>query len=94
MWTDQMGPPGKPLPEDPFAWVYDRGALVVHALREEVGDEHFFAILREFLSRHVGGHASTADFIDAAEDVSGRELDDLFDAWLYSDTPPPPPQRR
>ena len=93
MWTDEMGPPGKPLPESPFAWVYDRGALVVHALREEVGDEDFFAILREFLSRHGGGNASTADFIEVAEDVSGKELDELFDAWLYSETPPPPPQR-
>ena len=93
MWTDEMGPPGKPLPESPFAWVYDRGALVVHALREEVGDEDFFAILREFLSRHGGGNASTADFIGVAEDVSGKELDELFDAWLYSETPPPPPQR-
>ena len=39
-----------------------------------------------------GGNASTADFIDVAEDVSGRELDELFDAWLNSETPPPPPQ--
>ena len=93
MWTDEMGPPGKPLPEHPFAWVYDRGALVVHALREEIGDKDFFETIREFLSRHGGGNASTADFIDAAEDVSGKELDELFDAWLYSETPPPPPQR-
>ena len=94
MWTDRMGPPGKPLPETPFAWVYDRGALVVHALREEVGDEAFFEILREFLSRHAGGSASTADFIALAEEIAGQELDDLFDAWLYAETPPPPPQRR
>ena len=94
MWTDEMGPPGKPLPESPFAWVYQRGTLVVHALREEVGDEHFFETIREFLSRYGGGNASTADFIEVAEDVSGKELDELFDAWLYSETPPPPPQRR
>ena len=91
VWTDEMGPPGKPLPESPFAWVYQRGALAVHALREEVGDEDFFETIREFLSRHGGGNASTADFIEAAEDVSGEELDELFDAWLYSETPPPPP---
>ncbi len=91
MWTDEMGPPGKPVPEAPFAWVYQRGALVVHALREEVGDAYFFEIVREYLSRHGGDNASTADFIEVAEDVSGKELDELFDAWLYSETPPLPP---
>ena len=94
MWTDKMGPPGKPLPESPFDWVYERGALVIHALREKVGDEDFFEIIREFLSRHGGGNASTADFIDVTEDVSGKELDEFFDAWLYSQTPPPPPHSR
>ena len=62
-------------------------------MTEEVGDEDFFETIREFLSRHGGGNASTADFIDVAEDVSDKDLDELFDAWLYSETPPPPPQR-
>jgi aminopeptidase N len=63
--------------------VYGRGGLTLHALRREVGDETFFAILREWTARYRNGNAETADFVALAEEVSGRELDDLFDKWLF-----------
>ncbi len=68
--------------------VYFRGALVLHALRSEVGDEIFFEILRTFYSENAYGNVSTADFIAVAERLSGRELDALFDAWLYGERIP------
>ena len=68
--------------------VYFRGALVLHALRNDVGDDTFFAILRQFYSDNAYGLVSTADFIAVAEDFSQRELGELFDAWLYGDTMP------
>ena len=39
--------------------VYDRGALTLHALRKEVGDDTFFAILRQWVADHGGGSGST-----------------------------------
>lgn len=63
--------------------VYDRGALTLHALRLEVGDDVFFAILQEWTDRYRHGTASTADFIALAEETSGRDLSPLFDAWLF-----------
>ncbi len=93
LWMTDLGPPGKPEPEDPFtAAVYIRGAMTLHALRGEIGDEAFFRTLREYLSRHAGGNASTSDFVEVAEQVSGQDLDALFQAWLYADVPPAPPQ--
>ena len=68
--------------------VYFRGALVLHALRNEVGDDTFFAILRQFYSDNAYGIVSTADFIAVAEALSQRDLGGLFDAWLYGDTMP------
>ena len=68
--------------------VYFRGALTLHALRAEVGDDVFFDILREYYRRHAHSTASTADFIAAAEEVSGRDLAELFDAWLYGEEMP------
>ena len=92
LWTADLGPPGKVQPEDPFtAAVYVRGAMTLHALRGEIGDDAFFRTLREYLSRHAGGNASTSDFVEVAEQVSGQDLDDLFQAWLYADVPPAPP---
>jgi len=63
--------------------VYFRGALTLQALRAEVGDDVFFDILREYYQRHAHSVVSTADFIAVAEEVSGRGLAALFDAWLY-----------
>lgn len=35
---------------------------------------------------------TTADFIDLAERVSGKQLDDLFNAWLYTPGKPADPR--
>lgn len=62
---------------------YQKAALVLHMLRWEVGDEDFYEGLREYYRRHAYGTVTTPDFIDAMEDVSGRELDDFFQGWIY-----------
>ncbi len=86
-------PPGSPLVSDLFNnGVYLRGALTLHALRLTVGDDAFFAILRTYYDRYAYGNASTADFIAVAEEVSGMDLGDLFDQWLYRPTLPDLPQ--
>lgn len=63
--------------------IYERGALILHALRLRVGDDAFFSILRAWTERFHNGNATTADFIALAEEISGEELSDFFDAWLY-----------
>lgn len=68
--------------------VYIRGALVLHALRIEVGDDVFFEILRTFYANHAYDVATTEDFISVAESVSGQDLDNLFEGWLFSDILP------
>jgi aminopeptidase N len=74
------------------AGVYFRGALVLHALRLEVGDEAFFATLRTYLERFAYGNATVEDFIAVAEEVSGQPLDDFFQGWLYEPLLPNIPQ--
>ena len=63
----------------------------MHALRLTVGDEDFFAILKEWPERKKDGTATTAEFIALAEEISGEELDRLFEDWLYDDERPPRP---
>lgn len=61
---------------------YIKGAVVVHALRQEVGEQAFFDGLRIYLQRYGGGTASDADFQAAMEEAANRSLDQHFAAWL------------
>jgi aminopeptidase N len=63
---------------------YIGGALVLQALREEVGDDIFFKILQTYADRYRYGVAGTDDFIAVAEEVSGKDLKSFFDQWLFS----------
>ncbi|HWH97716.1 MAG TPA: M1 family metallopeptidase [Pseudolysinimonas sp.] len=75
-----LGDPGPALMFDDR--VYKRGALTLHALRLTIGDAAFFALLREWTSRHRFGTATTSDFRSLAGEFSDASLDRLFSAWL------------
>ncbi len=71
--------------EDLFSTtVYDKGAWVVHMLRNELGDSVFFRTLRTYFERFKYSNASTSDFIKVCEEVSGKNLDWFFDQWVYT----------
>jgi aminopeptidase N len=81
-WNPPPGDPGKA--KHLFAdSVYDRGAMTLHALREKVGDDVFFAILRAWVAEHSYGNATTDDFTALAERESGQDLDHFFQVWLF-----------
>lgn len=85
-----FGAPGSPPADDLFnVAVYYRGALLLHALRLKVGDALFFATLREWFEQHLHGNVTTADFAALATEMSGQDLADFFDAWLYDPIIPP-----
>ncbi|ASU85630.1 peptidase [Nocardiopsis gilva YIM 90087] len=88
--------PGDPGADNVFhSAVYDRGALAVHALRMEVGEAAFADILTTWQQEHANGNATVEEFIELAEKVSGQDLTELFDTWLYTEgrpAEPPAPQ--
>jgi aminopeptidase N len=87
---DTFAPPGTPPANDLFnASVYVRGALALHALRVELGDAPFFETLRTYAARYQYGNATTADFRAVAEELSGRDLEPLFQRWIYERGIPP-----
>jgi aminopeptidase N len=74
-----------PGPRDMFDdRVYKRGALTLHALRERLGDEKFFALLKDWTTRHRHGTVVTDDFTGLAANYADESLRPLWDAWLYS----------
>ncbi len=73
--------------------VYKRGALTLHALRRELGDETFFRLLRAWCSTWANGVATTADFIALADAHAGRSLAAFFAQWLSEPELPKLPAR-
>ena len=62
---------------------YPKGGWVLHMLRGIVGDEAFFAGIREYYRRNVHTAVLTEDFRDVMEDVSGSDLEWFFQQWIY-----------
>lgn len=78
-----------PGPKDMFDdRVYKRGALTLHVLRTRIGDEKFFALLRDWTARHRHSNAFTDDFTGLAANYADESLRPLWDAWLYAEDLP------
>ncbi|HVH23942.1 MAG TPA: M1 family metallopeptidase [Pseudonocardia sp.] len=71
--------------------VYKRGGLALHALRVRLGDERFFALLREWTARYRHGSVTTDAFVILAELIAAEPLTDLFTPWLHRRPLPPFP---
>jgi aminopeptidase N len=86
-WTPPPGNPGAPF----YLFngtIYVRGAMALQALRERVGDLTFFQIMRNWAAQNRHGNVTTAGFIALSEQLSGMNLDHLFDVWLYQPDKP------
>jgi aminopeptidase N len=76
---------GEPTVSNLFGFeTYEGGAVIVHALRLELGDDAFFALLQGWLAENTGTSQTTAAFIARAEQEAGRDLTEFFAAWLYA----------
>jgi hypothetical protein len=86
LWSTKIGDPGI---DDLFdITVYDRGATTLHALRLKIGDDAFFRLLRTWVRSHAGGNVTIPQFIALAERISGQDLDEFFNEWLYTAAKP------
>jgi aminopeptidase N len=63
--------------------LYEKGALVLHLLRTELGSATFWAGVKVYLSRHAFKSVTTTDLQRSLEEVSGRSLDRFFDQWVH-----------
>jgi aminopeptidase N len=63
--------------------IYVRGGMTLEALREEVGTQTFFRILKDWTRDHAYANAGTKGFIKQAEADSGMDLGHFFDEWLF-----------
>jgi aminopeptidase N len=66
---------------------YDKGAWVLHMLRHVFGDSTFFDVMHTYATdpRFMYKNASTEDFQEICETVSGMDLSEFFDQWIYDE---------
>jgi aminopeptidase N len=69
--------------------VYKRGALTLHALRRRLGDDKFFALLRQWTLAHRHSTVTSEQFTDLATHYTDEPLRRLWDSWLGEKTLPP-----
>ncbi|ESU29078.1 M1 family metalloprotease precursor [Flavobacterium limnosediminis JC2902] len=64
---------------------YDKGSMVTHMLRNKIGDTNFFQGLRNYLNDPAlaYGYATTPQFKAHMETVSGINLTEFFNDWIY-----------
>lgn len=70
------------------ALVYNKGAAVLHMLRQLIGDEAFFAGLRQFYADNRFRKAGTDDLRKAMEASSRQDLNRFFERWIYDNVIP------
>jgi aminopeptidase N len=71
--------------------MYTRGAMVMEALRQILGEDKFKTVLATYLAAHKYGNASTKQFIDLVKSDGGKDparLDAFFKQWLYGTEKP------
>ena len=92
-WRAAFGPVALPTSADTLFSlnVYPGGALVLYALREEIGREAFERLERTWVQRYRGESAGTDDYIELASKVARRDLTGFLEAWLYGKVTPPMP---
>lgn len=97
-WRADGGPPAAPKPAAPGQKiglfrpaVYDGAALILYALRQEIGEEAFDRVERRWVADHRDATAGTEDFVRLASQEAGRDLGAFLQPWLYGKTTPPMP---
>lgn len=85
----ESGPPGA---FDPAHFgngnIYYGPALMWQELRERIGDEEFFEVLREWPAAQANGTADRREYLAWIEETTGEELTSFFDDWLLDPTTP------
>lgn len=85
-WTVLVADPG---PRHVFSGsIYDRGAMTLQALRNRIGDEPFWRLLRTWIAEQGGGNATSEEFEALASRISGQDLAGFFTAWLRTPQKP------
>ena len=63
--------------------VYDKGADVVHTLRNYLGDSLFFKTVKAYMKQYAFQNVTTSDFENYISAKTSVNLTDFFNTWVY-----------
>ncbi len=63
--------------------VYNKAGWVLEMLREKLGDDDFFASLRQYLTVNRGQNVVSADLQKSIEQTTSIDVDEFFHQWIY-----------
>ena len=71
-------------PDDLFdTHSYEKGACILHMLRNDIGDNNFRKSINNYLVTYKNNTTETDDLLKIVEDVSRRSMHRFFDQWVY-----------
>jgi|GEM_PF-617830 len=65
------------------AHLYQKGAMILHALREHLGEEDFRSSVNRYLTTHRFKSVVTRDLMQAVELTTGKNPRAFFDTWVF-----------
>lgn len=83
---------GPPADYDPDSFgaanVYYSSALMWNALRQRIGDDEFWSLVRAWPAVHADGNADYDDITSWWSEQTGEDLSGFFDSWLLGEKSP------
>lgn len=92
VWNDWANGNRHPIVTDSFSDISKftsdsyskyRGALVLHMLQRELGDDLWWEVVRKFVNQYAFKQVSTSEFQKVIEEVSNHSYQWFFDQWIY-----------
>jgi aminopeptidase N len=63
--------------------LYEKGSLVLHMIRTVLGDALWTKAIHHYVQKHRSTNVTTPDFQRAITEATGRNIDWLFDQYVY-----------
>ncbi len=62
---------------------YNKGAQILHELRQHIGTDAFKKCMKYYLSEHAHDNGNAYDWKRSVEKVTGKNMDHFFNSWYF-----------
>jgi aminopeptidase N len=71
-------------PDELFdAHSYEKGACILHMIRNYIGEDYFRKCLKIYIEKFKGKAIETNNLLKVIEEISGKSMHLFFDQWIY-----------